>query len=179
MFIKQLLHCHSSYFTMLPSTHRGRLAHVPQLNRPSVVQVMTYSLFGAKHYLNHYQLMVKSTILNNLQWNCYKSTTIFRQDNTFKNMAAILSRPQYVNTITRCTYMYHESNSHVPKCICPISHNEPIKTATLKFLFWIAQCGIWDKYIVGFVRLVNWRNYSPFRGGKATTFVNSTCLTRS
>ena len=43
----------------------------------------------------------------------------------------------------------------IPQCTCPISHNTPFRTEMCTFLFWMVYCGIWDRCIVGFVRLVN------------------------
>ena len=35
-----------------------------------------------------------------------------------------------------------------------ISHNAPFKTERCTFLFWMVHCEMWDRCIVGFVRLV-------------------------
>ena len=43
-----------------------------------------------------------------------------------------------------------------PHCISPISNNAPFRTEMCTFLFWMVHCGIWEKCIVGFVRLVYW-----------------------
>ena len=45
-------------------------------------------------------------------------------------------------------------NSQIPQCTCPISHNAPFGTEMCTFLFWMLYCGIWDRRIEGFVRLV-------------------------
>ena len=42
----------------------------------------------------------------------------------------------------------------IPQCTCLISHNALFRTEMWTFLFWMAHCGIWDKCIVGFMRLV-------------------------
>ena len=53
------------------------------------------------HYLNQCWNIVNWTIGNKLQWNFNRNENIFIQENAFENivwkMAAILSRPQWVN----------------------------------------------------------------------------------
>ena len=44
--------------------------------------------------------------------------------------------------------------SQIPQCTSPISHNVPFRTEMCTFLFWMVHCAIWDRCIVGFVRLV-------------------------
>ena len=44
-------------------------------------------------------------------------------------------------------------NSQIPECTCPISHNVPFGTEMRTFLFWMEHCGIWNKWIPGFVKL--------------------------
>ena len=46
-------------------------------------------------------------------------------------------------------------NSPIPQCTCPISHNAPFRTEMCTFLFWMVNCGIWNRCIVGSMRLVN------------------------
>ena len=43
--------------------------------------------------------------------------------------------------------------SQIPQYTCPIFHNAPFRTEMCTFLFWMVYCGIWDDYIVGFIRL--------------------------
>ena len=43
--------------------------------------------------------------------------------------------------------------TQIPQCTCPISHNAPFIIEMCTFLFWMMHCGMWDKCIVGFVRL--------------------------
>ena len=45
-------------------------------------------------------------------------------------------------------------NSQIPECTCSISHNAPFRTEKCTFLFWMEHCGIWDRCILGFVKLV-------------------------
>ena len=47
-------------------------------------------------------------------------------------------------------------NSQIPQCTCSISHIAPFRTEMCTFLFWMMQYGIWNRCIVGFVRLVYW-----------------------
>ena len=44
--------------------------------------------------------------------------------------------------------------SQIPQCIRPISHNTSFKAEMHTFLFWMVYCGIWDRYIVVFVKFV-------------------------
>ena len=41
-----------------------------------------------------------------------------------------------------------------PTMHSPISHNAPFRTEMYTFLFWMVHCVIWERLIVGFVRLV-------------------------
>ena len=41
-----------------------------------------------------------------------------------------------------------------PQCTCPISHNTPFRTEMCKLLFWMVYCRIWDRCVMGCVRLV-------------------------
>ena len=45
-------------------------------------------------------------------------------------------------------------NSQIPHCTCSISHTAPFRTEMCTFLFWMVHCGVWNRCIVGFVRLV-------------------------
>ena len=45
-------------------------------------------------------------------------------------------------------------NSQIPECTCSISHNAPFRTEMCTFLFWMEHCGIWNRCILGFVKLV-------------------------
>ena len=44
-------------------------------------------------------------------------------------------------------------NSQIPECICSIPHNAPFRTEMYTFLFWMEYCGIWNRCILGFVKL--------------------------
>ena len=46
------------------------------------------------------------------------------------------------------------SNSQIPECTCSISYNAPFRTEMCTFLFWMEHCGIWNRCILGFVKLV-------------------------
>ena len=41
----------------------------------------------------------------------------------------------------------------IPKCTCSISDNSPFRTEMWTFLFRMMYCGIWNKFILRFVRL--------------------------
>ena len=44
--------------------------------------------------------------------------------------------------------------SQIPQCTCPIAHNVSFRTEMCTFMFWMVQCGMWDRCIVAFMRLV-------------------------
>ena len=46
-------------------------------------------------------------------------------------------------------------NSQIPKCIGSISLKAPFRTEMCTFLFWMMHCGIWNRCIMGFVKLVH------------------------
>ena len=46
--------------------------------------------------------------------------------------------------------------SQNPECTYSISHNAPFRTEKSTFLFWMEHCGIWNRYILGFVKLFYW-----------------------
>ena len=53
--------------------------------------------------------------------------------------------------------------SQIPECTCSISHNAPFRTEMCILLFWLEHCGIWNRWIMGFVNYVNctaWNHYS-------------------
>ena len=47
--------------------------------------------------------------------------------------------------------MWYWPNSQFPQCTCSISHNATFRTEMFTFPFLIMHCGIWNRYIVGFV----------------------------
>ena len=66
----------------------------------SLVQIMACHLAGTSHYLNQCWNIINWTLRNKLQWNVYRNSCIFIQENECTNLAwekaAILSRPWYV-----------------------------------------------------------------------------------
>ena len=76
-------------------THWGRVMYI------SVSKLTTIG--SLSHYLNQCWNIVNWNPGNKLQWNLNRNWYIFIQENLFENdvwkMAAILSRPQYVNTL--------------------------------------------------------------------------------
>ena len=44
--------------------------------------------------------------------------------------------------------------SQILECTCSISQNAPFRTEMCTFLFWMTHSGIWNRCILGFVRLV-------------------------
>ena len=80
-----------------------------------------------------------------VQKRCNSCTLVIDQIN--KSHDALVSYPM----------MHHSCNwpkLQIPWCTCPISHNAPFRTKICTFLFWMVHCGIPDKCIMGFVRLV-------------------------
>ena len=57
---------------------------------------------------------------------------------------------------TKTKFPSNSPNSHISECICSISHNVPFRTEMCTFLFWMKHCGIWNRWILGFVKLVYW-----------------------
>ena len=47
-------------------------------------------------------------------------------------------------------------NSQIPECTYSISHSAPFRTEMYTFLFWMGHSGIWNRSIVGFVKLVHY-----------------------
>ena len=47
-------------------------------------------------------------------------------------------------------------NSQIPACTCSMSHNALIRTEMCTFLFWMEHCGIWNRCILLFEKLVYW-----------------------
>ena len=45
-------------------------------------------------------------------------------------------------------------NALIPECACFITHNAPFRTEMCIFLFWMEHRGIWNRYILGFLKLV-------------------------
>ena len=66
----------------------------------SLVQIMACHLAGTSHYPNQCWNIINLTLRNKLQWNVYRNSCIFIQENECTNLAwgkaAILSRPWYV-----------------------------------------------------------------------------------
>ena len=42
----------------------------------------------------------------------------------------------------------------ISECMWSISHNAPLRTKMCTFLFWMEHCGIWNRCILGYVKLV-------------------------
>ena len=45
-------------------------------------------------------------------------------------------------------------NSQISECTCSISHNAPFRTEMCTFLLWMKHCGIWNRCILGFLKLI-------------------------
>ena len=43
--------------------------------------------------------------------------------------------------------------AQIPECTCSISYNAPFRTEMGTFLFWMEHCEIWNRCILGFVKL--------------------------
>ena len=57
-----------------------------------------------------------------------------------------------------CTHrwvVHHNcTTSRIPQCSRSLSHNAPFRIEMCTFLFWMVSCGIWNRCIVRFVRLI-------------------------
>ena len=67
----------------------------------------------------------------------------------------IMSAEVLVTQGARTSAARYWPNSQIPQYTCSISHNAPFRTEMCTFLFWMVHCGIWNRCIVGFVRLVS------------------------
>ena len=47
-------------------------------------------------------------------------------------------------------------NSQIPEYTCSIPQNAPFRTEMRTFLFWMEHSGIWNRCILGFMKLVYW-----------------------
>ena len=45
-------------------------------------------------------------------------------------------------------------NAQIPECSCSKSHKAPFRTEICTFLFWMKHCGIWNRCIMAFFKLV-------------------------
>ena len=94
------------------------------------------------HYLHHYcsrtVLMVwpSGTALGGLVYN-----------------GACLHSMKTISRLLSWLATWNWPNSQMPECICSISHNA-FRTEMCTFLFWMEHCGIWNRCILGFVKLV-------------------------
>ena len=83
-------------------------------------------IVGWRHYPNQCWYIVNLTLRNKLQWNANQNSSIFIEENTFKNfvckMLCILSRPQCVNsfkpTDVRCLD-HHWFRQWPVSCLAP------------------------------------------------------------
>ena len=84
-------------------------AYMRQRTGLSLVQVMSCRLVAPSHFLNQCWGVVNWTLGNKLKWNLNQNSCITVQENAFENvlkMAAILSRPQCVNTCGNMGYNF-------------------------------------------------------------------------
>ena len=100
------------YSGCLDLTHWGRVTHICVGNLTIIGS--DSGLSAPSHYLNQCWNIVNWTPRNKLQWNVYRNSYIFIQENPFENvvwkMVAILSRPQCVNSLaTGDGFQHHES----------------------------------------------------------------------
>ena len=76
----------------------------------------SYGLSPPSHFLNQWWNIVNLTLRNTLQWNVYRNTYIFIQENAFENVvrisAAILSRPQCVQYSWFACFMPSHHSMH-------------------------------------------------------------------
>ena len=78
-------------------THWGRVTHI------CVIKLTIIGSDNLNNYLNQCWNIVNKALRNKLQWNFNRNSNIFIQENAFESVvcekAAILSRPQCVNTL--------------------------------------------------------------------------------
>ena len=68
--------------------------------------------------------------------------------------------------------LFNWLNSQIPEYTCSISHNVPFRTEMCTFLFWMEHCGIWNRCILGFVKLV----YCEWMSLMKTSHNSHTCM---
>ena len=88
-------------------------------------------------------LIMNCPMLNHVYWKEYRYLTVYE----IKFLTSDFS-------LNELTWLTGRPHSQIPQCTCPISHNAPFRTEMCTFLFWMVHCGIWDRCIVGFVRMV-------------------------
>ena len=54
-----------------------------------------------------------------------------------------------------CLSYSYWPNSQIPECTCSMSHNAPFGTEMFTFQFWMVYSGMWNRCVMGFVRLVH------------------------
>ena len=57
-------------------------------------------------------------------------------------------------SIAWVNFMEQQSREFLNVSTRPISHNTPFKTEICTFLFWIVYCETWERFIMGFARLI-------------------------
>ena len=64
----------------------------------------------------------------------------------------------WLTSIIHCHYgISNWSHSQIPWCTCSIPHNAPFRAEMCTFLFWMEHCGIWNRCILGFVKMVYYK----------------------
>ena len=77
------------------------------------------------------------------------NTGLWRSDRVWFSGWDLYRRALWLNVW--CVYL-NWFNSQIPQCTCFISHNAPLMAWVSNY--WMVHCGIWNRCIVGFVRLI-------------------------
>ena len=95
---------------------------------------------------------------------CHQETSHYQIQCWMRSMSPYgVSRPQRGNinfeSVCECKNIQSRGlnnvpNSQIPECTCSISQNAPFRTEMCTFLFWMEHSGIWNRCILGFVKLV-------------------------
>ena len=124
------------------------------------------------HYLNQCWVSINWTLTNKLQWNLNQNAISLKK---LIRKYCMLNGSYFVSA----SMWYDWTNSQIPECSSSISRNAPFRTEMYTFLFWMEHCVIWNRSIVGFVKLVYWPPLTcpPSLTGSPDTFRVDDCWT--
>ena len=105
--------------------------------------------------VTHVPWCMPGSLYSNFFWN-------WRRGKTFPAFPAH-AQPVFLR-IWQEAHAIHRIKSQIPECTCTISHNVPFRTEMCTFLFWMEHCRIWNRCILGFVKLIHYVGSSAYCG---------------
>ena len=122
-------------------------------NKPALVQVMAWRRPCDKPLFEPMMVIIPTHIcVMRPQWlNNFTSHPISMHLIRSNWNWSVLSLSFRVTSLTSGNW----PNSQIPEFTCSISHNAPFRTEMCTFVFWMEHRGIWNRCILGFVKLVN------------------------